>query len=74
VGLAQDHTEARKWFEEAAALNDAGAMYQLGRIYENGPSVARNLDAAIDWYRKAANGGDEDAKQALIRLGAARSQ
>ena len=41
-GVAQDYTQARQWYEKAAAAGNAQAMYNLGWLYEHGQGVARD--------------------------------
>ena len=38
IGVKQDYTQARHWFEKAAAAGDAVAMRTLGVLYEKGQS------------------------------------
>jgi len=40
----------------------------LGLLYEKGLGVSQNTFEAIEWYNKAANQGDNDAKEKLIKL------
>lgn len=75
----QNYTEAMKWYRKGA---DKGLIfYQLaiGRFYEKGLGVNRDIRQAIYWYTLAAN-NEEDflgfrrdaAKEALKRLGQVR--
>jgi hypothetical protein len=41
----------------------------LGRMFESGIVVPKNLDRAIEYYKRAAGKGDLEAKAALARLG-----
>ena len=43
-------------------------MYNLGWMYENAWGVGQDLAKAREWYQKAADAGNTDAKQALERL------
>lgn len=43
-------------------------MCILGGCYHRGEGVARNSTEAVKWFRKAAELGDEDAKQALRKI------
>ena len=47
----------------------ATAQFELGWFYANGRGVERSQTEAIDWYRKAARQGNENAKNALKKLG-----
>jgi TPR repeat protein len=47
-------------------------MYNLGRLYENGYGVARNLDQAGKLYLQAAGRGNAEAKTRLARLNSNR--
>lgn len=40
-------------------------MLALGRFYEQGIVVSQNYQQALDWYRKAAQAGDQTAQQKL---------
>ncbi|MGO9518609.1 MAG: hypothetical protein ACLPND_16370 [Candidatus Korobacteraceae bacterium] len=44
-------------------------MRGLGWLYENGAGVEKDQKQAITWYRKAAQRGDQTAKDNLKRLG-----
>ena len=44
------------------------AQYEMGRMYENGQSVPRDLATARVWYRRAAAQNDPNAVAALARL------
>jgi len=37
-------------------------------LYERGEGVEKDLNKAIEWYTKAAEDGNEDAKEALKNL------
>ena len=50
----QNYKEARDCFLAAANLGDAYSMFKLGLFAEKGLGVDKNLDAAIQWYRLAA--------------------
>lgn len=45
------------------------AQYYMGTFYENALGGVTKMDEAIRWYKIAAENGDEDAKEALKRLG-----
>jgi hypothetical protein len=54
--------------QKAADAGDAVAMNNLGLLYEKGLGVAQDYAQAREWFQKAANAGNAEAKQALSRL------
>ncbi|MBQ9628739.1 MAG: sel1 repeat family protein, partial [Synergistaceae bacterium] len=44
------------------------SMMNLGRMYEDGTGVSKDINKAVSLYRKAADKGNNDAKEALARL------
>lgn len=61
--------EAVKWLRKSAEQGYGKAQMQLGDLYENGVGVPRDLSEAVRWYRLAAEQGNDDAIDALERLG-----
>lgn len=60
-------------FQEAGNKGHAQGAYYAGYMIENGKgikysSAQETLNKAIEWYKKAATLGSDDAKKALIRL------
>jgi uncharacterized protein len=53
---------------QAAEQGDATSQYSLGRLYHLGQGVSQDYVQAVAWYRKAAEQGDENARQALENL------
>jgi TPR repeat protein len=68
-GVEKDYAEALRWLRKAAAQNNVDAQNSLGVMYETGQGVPRDLMQAIRWYRLAADQRDQQAAQALRRLG-----
>lgn len=62
----QDYSEARKWFEKAAAQNKSSSLYMLGLYCEYGRGVPKDLSKAAEYYDRAANVRDYLAQ---LRLG-----
>jgi uncharacterized protein len=56
-GVAEDATEAVKWYRKAAEQGVAIAQFLLGCMYANGEGVAEDATEAVKWYRKAAEQG-----------------
>jgi TPR repeat protein/serine/threonine protein kinase len=73
-GVDADPLKAKEWFEKSAAKNHAPGQYNLGRLYERGIKRPGDIEAtpdlseALKWYKKAADGGHENAKTAVKRL------
>ena len=63
--MTVNHVKAKECFEIAAAQGHAGAMYELGRIYEKGYGVETDVAQALRWYEEGAKLGDIDAMEAL---------
>ena len=53
-GIAQNHTEAFKWFKKAAEAGNALAQYNLGYYFHEGIATARDFAKALYWYEKSA--------------------
>ena len=54
-----------KWYRKAAKQGYNDAQYRLGRAYEHGSGVPRDVREAVKWYRKAAEQGNFGAQAAL---------
>ena len=64
-GVAQDEAEAVKWFQKAAAQNEASAYPSLAWAYYQGKGVVQDYAEAAKWFREAAEGGDAQSKYML---------
>ena len=64
-GTEEDPESAYYWFRKAADAGDADGAYMTGWCLENQYGVT---DPAVEWYEKAAEGGSEQATEALKRL------
>jgi tetratricopeptide (TPR) repeat protein len=65
--VPKDAAEAVAVFRQAAEQGSA-AEYNLGKAYENGEGVAKDLAVAAKWYRGAAEGGNRAAMASLLNL------
>ncbi|MBD5801994.1 Sel1 repeat protein [Azoarcus sp. Aa7] len=63
-----DYSLAFRGFTLLAQKGQPWAQYNLAYMLENGQGIARDLSAAIDWYKKAANQNDKDAQFSLGRI------
>lgn len=59
--------EAIKWYSKAANRNDEDACYELGCIYDS-EAEFHNAKKALYWYRKASDGGNQEARDRLEKL------
>ena len=62
------YKKAFKLFKKSAEQGNSQAQYNLGAMYENGEGTEENIEQAKYWYKKSADQGDEDAKEALKEL------
>ncbi len=59
------YEEALPLFEKLAREGDAEAMYYLGMMYYEGWGVEKDLDKAVEWWKRANRRGSLDAKYML---------
>ena len=67
-GVAQNYTEAIKWYRKAAELGYSYGQNNLGTVYENGEGVEKNYTEAIKWYQKAAEQGQVNGEYNLGKM------
>ena len=65
---ARNYRDALNRFSQAAISSHSGAQFMLGSMYENGYGVGKNLEAALNYYRSAAEKGHPSAQKAYERL------
>ena len=66
--LANKQREAVGYYLDAADRRHAGAMNDLGGVFEYGLGVPKNLPTAIEWYERAAGLGHTGAMAHLGEL------
>ncbi|KAK3695282.1 hypothetical protein B0T22DRAFT_438293 [Podospora appendiculata] len=71
--LEKDEEEAYEWARRSAELGNVKAQYACGYFTEMGIGCRRDILEANVWYVKAADAGDERAKQRLAAIRAAVS-
>ncbi|KAI1382106.1 HCP-like protein [Hypoxylon crocopeplum] len=71
--LEKDEEEAYEWARRSAELGYVKAQYAIGYFTEMGIGCRRDILEANVWYVKAADAGDERAKQRLAAIRAAVS-
>ena len=69
-GLAKDDVEAVKWYRKAVEQGNARGQVNLGNMYEQGRGgLTKDRAHALTLYRQAMAQGNDDAKEALKRIG-----
>ncbi|MBF0268733.1 MAG: SEL1-like repeat protein [Alphaproteobacteria bacterium] len=68
-GLAQDMDSALMLYRMAGEQGESSAQYRLGYLAEQGNAMPKDMDKAQAWYKLAAQGNNQNAKDALRRLG-----
>lgn len=51
--------------QQKAEQGDAGAQYDLGRVYANGKDVPQDYNQAVKWFRLAADQGNAKAQDTM---------
>jgi hypothetical protein len=64
----EDKKRAFKWYSLAANSGKASAQFEVGKAYEDGEVVIKDLSLASQWYEKAALQGNISAIKQLINL------
>lgn len=59
---ADENDESIYWLRRAAANGHKEAMYGLAEHYETGDVVPQSLSRALEWYHRASDAGNKDAK------------
>ena len=69
VGTEKDETAARMWFEKASRLGNLHAQYRLAKIIlSDSASSPEQVDSAISWLTRSAEGENEFAQYAWGKL------
>ena len=63
--IKRDADKTVKWFRRAAENGNATAQLYMGNVYQKGIGVTKSLTDAKYWWQKAADQGNDDAKEAL---------
>lgn len=70
-GIATDYPSAIKWCSQLAQSDDersALGQYGMGRMYEDGSGVSKDLKVAAEWYSKGAEKGATVCQMTLAKL------
>lgn len=57
------YARALELFEKEAAKGSTDAMCYLGKMYEKGYGCRKNMSRALEWYERAADAGNMNAKE-----------
>lgn len=68
TGTEKDLSKAKDYFEKAAALDSADALYGLGKLYLNKDFSGADTQKAVDYLTSAAEKGHSYAQYALGKL------
>lgn len=68
TGTRKDPEQAKMYFEKAAELGNADAMYGLGKLYLSRDFSGRDVKRAVDYLMNAARKGHDYAMYALGKL------
>ncbi|WP_299026760.1 tetratricopeptide repeat protein [uncultured Campylobacter sp.] len=68
IHFKKDYKKALVYIQKGVADDDPQALTDLAICYENSYGVARNMDKAIEFYKRGAAQGNKYAKRALERL------
>ena len=66
-GGSADYSRALELFERVSG-SSVLAQYYLGEMYADGKGVKKNFNTAIDWYRRAVDGGFKRAGGKIINM------
>ena len=67
-GVPEDDRAAVDWYRKMAKTGEPLTQYMLGRRYEIGRGVERDLVKAAGWYVVAANNGSTEAKEKVSEV------
>lgn len=57
-----------RFLKKSAEMGYDKAQYELGKMYETGLHVEKDIDKAIEWFEKAGEQGDDGAIYSLLYL------
>jgi len=67
-GLRKDYQQAFTLYCKAALRGDSESAYSIGFMYFNGRGLTRDLSLAVRWFKQAADAGDKQAGQMMVRF------
>ena len=67
-GVLKSFEEALKYIKAAAEFGHSGALFDLGKFYEIGKGVEKDLNKAYEYYSRAAKIGNVRAKNKIDEM------
>ncbi len=67
-GVSSDYAKAFEYFSLAAEQDDPSAVFHIARCYELGLGVQKSVIDAIELFRRGADLGSNECREALVRL------
>lgn len=64
----RDPHEALKWYTLAAEREDVPSQLALGTLFLQGPIEFRDYKLVMNWYRRAAQNGNREARTSLAEM------
>lgn len=63
------YTKALEWYKKSAERNNNWYSFsQLGKFYEEGLGVKKDLKEALKWYKKGLDDGDKKEQENIDRV------
>lgn len=67
--MEQDYEQALGWYLRAEELGFTGGYFsRIGYMYENGMGCKKNIEKAIEYYKKGSECGDNGSALNFARL------
>lgn len=67
-GIKQDYRQAFTLYCQLALKGDTESAYSMGFMYFFGRGMPHDLSRAVRWFKQAADGGDLQARQMLVKF------
>jgi hypothetical protein len=74
ASMTDNDEKAARSYRIAAEGNDPEGQFEYGQCLRDGKGVKQNLPEAIEWFRKAADRGNAEAKQVLSQMSPVATQ
>ena len=68
LGVSPDPKKGLKFIREAANGNVNAALIEMGKIYEEGRYVGKDLNSALDYFLESKKRGFLDSEDDIVRI------